>query len=416
MHSYWWFKPHVVTGVWAIPLLLIATLIPHEWYLDIPGTPKYMNIENFAVGLGGLLFFIGGAWLGARPFSRFGAVHASSLPLSVSETTYRLAMNAVLLVTFVAYVIWLKSYLANPSLIIPILLGEPGAAYDARDVAERVPGITSFTNAAPLYVILYALFSKVTGAPLRVWDKLAMGLLVFLTVVRVFIYSERLALMWVAVPFVLAALGSAGKRRQLVAVLPVILAVLTVLLFAINEYFRSWINFYENRWDSYWGFVLSRLSAYYMVAFNNGAGMFEKYDTLYIPVATAQWFWQLPIPFLPEGMLGLFNIEQYYPHAEFLRSFANPEFNNVALFFPFLEFGIVGGTGIWGILGWFSGRLYYGFTEGTAVGLLLYPSWYVCVLEIPRVFAFPSTRFFVLFMVTLGVIWIFSRQRSFFRL
>lgn len=411
MHSYWWFKPHIVTGVWAVPLLLIATLMSDEWYREIGRTPKFLNFETFVVGLFGLLFFIGGAWLSARPFSRFQPIQASSLPLLVCETTYRRAMYAVLLLTSVAYVIWLKNYFVNPSLIVPILRGDPGAVYAARDFAERLPGITSFSNAGPLYLLLFALYSKVTGARPKGWDKLAMGLFLFVTLSRVFIYSERIAFIWVAVPFTLAALGGAAKRRHVIAVLPVILAVLIVLFFGITEYFRSWINFYIDRWDSYWGFALSRFIAYYVTALNNGAGVFENYDTVNMPLTTAEWFWKFPIEIVPGGMLALFDVNTDIQD-EFLVFYANPELNNHALFTVFLDFGIIGGTVAWGILGWFSGRLYHGFTKGTAVGLLLYPIWYVCVLEIPRLFAFGLTRTFVVFVVTLGVIWMFNRHRS----
>ena len=412
MHSYWWFKPHIVTGVWAVPLLLIATMMPDEWYREIGRTPKFINFETFVVGVFGLLFFIGGAWLGVRPFSRFQPIHASPFGLSVRETTYRQTMYLVLLVASIAYVLWLRRYLVNPSLIVPILRGDPGAVNAAREIAERVPGITSFTNVGPLYVLLFTLYSKVTGARLKKRDKLAMGLLLFLTVVTVLIYSIRLALVSLAIPFVLAAFGGAEKRWKLIALLPVVLAVLLVLFFAINEYFRSWLNFYADRWDSFWGFALSRLGAYYMTASNNGALMFEKLDTLYLPFYTAQWFWKFPIELVPGAMPELFNVDVDV-YSRLLERYANPEFNNDSgLFSPFIDFGIVGGMILWGVLGWVSGRLYHGFTKGTAVGLLLYPCWYTGVLEIPRYFTFGGTPFFVVCVVTLGVIWVFKRKNS----
>jgi len=411
VHSYWWFKPHIVIGVWAVPLLLIGALVSDEWYRETVGAPKYIDLETFTIGLFGLLFFIGGAWLGARPLSRFQPIHASSLPLLVAETTYRRVMYAVLLVTSVAYVIWLKSYFANPSLMLPILRGDPGAVYVARETAERIPGITSFANVSPLYAILYALYPKVTGARPKGWDKLAMGLFWFVTFLRVLVYSERIALLAVVVPFVLTAFGGAAKRWKQIAVLPVVLAVLVVLLFAINEYFRSWLNHYVDRSDSFWGFVFSRLAVYYVTALNNGVGMFETLDIVYLPFHTAEWFWSFPIELVPGGMLALFNVGMNpHPH-RFLEIYANPEFNNFGMFTSFIDFGAVGGTIVYGILGWVSGRLYYGFTKGTAAGLLIYPCWYVCILEIPRCFAFGSTRFFVCFMVTFGVIWMFSRKR-----
>ncbi len=411
MHSYWWFKPHIVTAVWAVPLLLIAALISDEWYREIGGTPKFLDLENLTVCFFGLLFFIGGAWFGARPFSRFQPIHASSFGLSVPETTYRQTMYMLLLVTLVAYVIWLWRYLVDPALIVPILRGDPLAVYAAKDFAERVPGITSLVNAAPLYVLLFALYAKVTGARLKKWDKLAMGLFLFVTVSRVLIYSERVALVSLAIPFVLAAFGGAAKRWKLIAVLPVVLAVLLVLLFGIAEYFRSWLNFYVDRSDSFWGFALSRLVAYYVTASNNGALMFEEFDPLYMPFYTAAWFWVFPIELVPGGMRELLNVD-VDDYMRLLEVYANPEFNNWGMFSPFVDFGIIGGMIFWGVLGWVSGRLYHGFTKGTAFGLLLYPCWYTGVLEIPRGLTFGGTPFFVLFVVTLGVIWMFSRNRS----
>lgn len=409
MHSYWWFKPHIVTTVWTLPLLFIAIAVPEEWYFDISGTAKFLDFEEFTVGLIGLLFFIGGAWLGTRPFFRFSAVSNSLLPLSVRETPYRQVMYTVFLVTSVAYIIWFQEYFVNPSLIVPIFRGDPGAIYAAREVAERLPGITSFTNVAPLYAVLYALYSRVTGAPLRVRDKLAMGLFVFITVARVFIYSERTGLLWLVVPFVLAAAGGAAKRRQMIVVLPVIIAIAGVFLFAIGEYFRSWANYYVDHWDSYWSFILNRLGAYYVTALNNGAGMYKFYGPKYIPMDTLDWFWKFPIQLVPGGMAGLFNVDTTVHH-QFLESVANPEYNNRGLFTPMLDFGIVGGTVVFAFLGWFSGQLYYGFTKGTALGLLLYPSWYVCILEMARWFAFGSTRYFILVVVTSGVIFMLNRH------
>lgn len=384
--------------------------MPDESYREIGRAPKFLNFDTFVVGLFGLLFFIGGAWLGARPFSRLQPLHAGSFGLSVREITYRQTMYLVFLVASVAYVLWLRRYLVNPSLILPILREDPGAVYAAREIAERVPGITSFTNVGPLYVLLFTLYSKATGARRKTWDKLAMGLFLFLTVVIVFIYSVRLALVSLAIPFVLATFGGAAKRWKLIALLPVVLAVLFVLFFGINEYFRSWL--YADRGGSFWGFVFSRLAAYYVTASNNGALMFEKLDTLYLPFYTAQWFWKFPIELVPGGMPELFNVDMDV-YSRLLGFYANPEFNNNSgLFCPFVDFGIVGGMISWAVLGWISGRLYHGFTKGTAVGLLLYPCWYTGVLEIPRYFTFGGTPFFVLFVVTLGVIWAFKRVGS----
>lgn len=95
--------------------------------------------------------------------------------------------------------------------------------------------------------------------------------------------------------------SSAGMTRRVTRAM--------LRLFGINEYFRSWLNLYVDRWESFWGFILSRLAAYYVTAVNNGALMFEKLDPLYVPFYTAVWFWKFPIELVPGGLPELLNVD-----------------------------------------------------------------------------------------------------------
>lgn len=139
-----------------------------------------------------------------------------------------------------------------------------------------------------------------------------MGLFLFVTVSRVFIYSE-FKLIMCGCPIHFGCGRLRRKTPETDSGLPVVLAVFVVLFFAINEYFRSWTNFYIDCWDAYWSFALNRLAAYYLTAVNNGAGAFENYDTVYMPLDTADWFWRFPIEIVPGGMPTLFNVKHAYP-------------------------------------------------------------------------------------------------------
>ncbi len=235
--------------------------------------------------------------------------------------------------------------------------------------------------------------------------------LVLLALARVFIVSERIALVELAVLF-----GLSRLRRQVLsvprtfatdtvlAIAPVIGLLLLVLLFGTAEYFRSW-QFYQNDFDSFTDFTAARLSGYYSTAHNNGAMAWSNDGAFPIPYHSLEWFWRLPLlGSTPLGFEQLTGLDARLAYQEFLERYGNPEFNNPGgLFCPFLDYGAIGGGIFWFGFGFLAGRLYRGFLAGSFAGLFLYPFVVLSILEVPRILYLCTVRPFPA-LVLLGMI------------
>ena len=112
-----------------------------------------------------------------------------------------------------------------------------------------------------------------------------------------------------------------------------------------------------------------------------------------LPVMTAGWFWKLPLLNLQDHVMAWTGVA--LSPGIVMKSSLNIEFNNMSgIFAPLMDFGPFIGLVVWGVLGFTSGRLYRAFRSGRIIGLLLFPTWYVGLLEIPRVFYWGDSRYF----------------------
>ena len=305
MNTYWWYKPYVLAPTVTLPFLAVGALLPKEWYATA-GARKFLDFEAFTIGFIALFCYSLAAWLSARPY-RSSPRRLLEPHLQVNEHTYRKVMYLVLFVTIAAYLIWLAPLLNRLDLVLSLFKGEQGAIYAVKGYAEKTPGITSFTNLGPLYAMLYALYSTATGYERRPGDRVFFLVFIFLTVLRVFFGSERVALIEAVTPFAVIMLGTTYRRRKFINLLPFAGVGALSLLFGVGEYFRSWVNFYMYRYDSFWHFIFNRMFEYYVMALNNGAGIGKIVGPSFLPSFTASWFWKIPIDIHSGGMSGLSN-------------------------------------------------------------------------------------------------------------
>jgi len=89
-----------------------------------------------------------------------------------------------------------------------------------------------------------------------------------------------------------------------------------------------------------------------------------------------------------------------------LETQANPALNSVGgVAGPFIDYGDVGGTIYFFLVGLFLGHLYRLFAAGRLFGLLLYPVFFIGLLELPRYLYWAQGRsspaFLVLFLIGL---------------
>ena len=73
---------------------------------------------------------------------------------------------------------------------------------------------------------------------------------------------------------------------------------------------------------------------------------------------------------------------------------------------PFCDYGQAGGIIFWGLFGVLSGVLFRSFKLGTFAGMLLYPTWFEGLLEMPRVFYLGQARYFPVLMIELVLIFL----------
>ena len=297
---------------------------------------------------------------------------------------------------------------SDPSILTDIFAGR-WFEREVRDTIGTIPGITTLVQAQVPYVTLIALrWVYVPTVPLSRLEKLAFAIVLCLTILRNFVWSERLSLIEFMMPFAVLLLRK-PRYPLLTALAPLIGIALLLTYFGTSEYFRSWLSFYQYQHDSFIHFVITRFLAYYIIALDNGAGMVRDFGGVTAPAMTADWFWRFPweIGQTALGKVLQAGVHGYY--TSWLYWNATEEFNNAAgIFAPFIDFGAAGGLVFWFLFGLLTGLIFRSFTHGNFAGMMLYPSWFVGILEMPRLFYNGETRYFPIMIITLALIFLVS--------
>lgn len=202
----WWSSPAGIACGFLLPLMFLiawAGEVRHP-ALTIRGVQV---LDLGWLMLGGLLLAVlalGGA-LGAQPQPRAGAPR----PLGVGADRAALAIG---LVAVLAFSVWFRDFLLDPA-----LLWATSWRLQARARQHRADaGPTSLANVTPVFFSLYLFAGWIRGGPgsrcrwPRALHVLAI-VLALLTAFRVYVWSERLALIESLVPL---GLRSAAGRRH----------------------------------------------------------------------------------------------------------------------------------------------------------------------------------------------------------
>jgi hypothetical protein len=251
-----------------------------------------------------------------------------------------------------------------------------------------------------------------------------MAALLALATIRALMNSERLAIIELAVPFIVIALRLGvleskrimGRFRAWLQFAPIALGGLVLTLFAVFEYFRSWATYYAGGDQSFWAFVSMRLLGYYVTAVNNGALMVARIDPVGAPFAVMHFLWRFPgISTLTQAVFYNIKIDNadfapyIDPYMQILDREANQEFNNSsALFPPIVDFGAPGAFLYWLAAGLFCGLLYRWFSDGKIGGLLFYPIFFIGVTETTRIMYWGEGRAVIVYFVLLPLAWVCS--------
>lgn len=382
----WWLAPGTLFCL-VIGLTMLAAAWQGDAEYRLYGTPKYIMPTHVLLAGAAIAAFAIGNWLGTITGRR-----PSMSPADVDQII-RPYFWATFGLTLFGYAVWIAVGLKNGFSLGTfrelISTDDPLIAGQIREeMFNTVQGITTCTQFG-IAAVLLGLWLVCRGQRLLVWPVL---LLTVMAAVRALVFSERLALIELAVPATVLTLRMRvlGTRppsawRGLLKLAPVGAVAGLFVLFGTFEYFRSW-RYYVHEFDSYPQFVVWRMAGYYTTAHNNSAMALDTQPMYPFPYTTVQMLWRFPgLSKTPLGYQNLTGIDPAERHTAMLERYGTPELNNEGgIFQPALDFGVAGIVGFWFVCGVAAGRVYRGYLAGDMASVLFYPLIFLAILETPR--------------------------------
>jgi len=403
----WWLHPIPIFVLLNGLTGIAAYLASSETYLRLWKTPKYFTDDIMAITFGMIIAFSAGVWLALA--NQSGHASRSEWQGSVSYSQAQLLFKVSFWLCIMAYCVWTSIAVSRGlglSVFKSIFSGGV-SIYSFRDFFETMPGITTGTQFGIATVVLGSLIGVAAG-----WKSVRRKMLIvfLLAFVRALIYSERLAFLELAVPFLVLWLAqpalwtSRRALRTLIRVVPVLGIAIIYIVFTVFEYFRSWTIYYSARQSSLLSFGLWRLLGYYVTSANNSAFFIASLrQPLDAPYFSFYFLWHFPLlSDLVHDVFGWVHFD-YDVFMGMLTAGANPEFNNPGgLLSPVIDFGVVPGLLYWAIMGLITGYLYSLYARRHPLGMCIYPICFLTLTELPRYIywgggrAFPALAFLLL--------------------
>jgi hypothetical protein len=384
----WWLSPAKVTLYFILPIYCACVAMGESFYWQFGIRQKYLD---------GWSIFLGGACIAAFALGAFltergqGSRPASAAAPKIDPVALGRCVVLLYGLTFVGYVLLLWPLLDHLDLLAAHWAGSDRAQYLLRTylVENKMLG-ASLVSLQAFAVVLT--FGWTVLTPQKTIPRPYLVLAAVLAVICVFrawVWSERLAIIEIVMPVLVIHVGRIMTHKGLIVRSGPLLGIIAlVLLFGIGEYFRAW-QIYQHQGYSLGHFMASRLFGYYATALNNGAAAMELQPTFYRPAATALLLDN--IPFLKSDPYAL-SYDQSW--RIFLMRYGNPEFNNGSgLFAAIVDYGAGLGVLLWFGLGLWLGTMARGFREGRIWATVLYPVWYIGIIEMLRIFYWGDGRF-----------------------
>jgi hypothetical protein len=383
----WWTSPAGIHLGFLLPILLMIAYVGSTGYSGLTiRSIRFLTADYIVLGCGILLVSALCGWMGSQV--------AWTATAAGSGKNWDRAAYVVGAISLIAYVYWFRDLVFNPLLLVKTLFG---AHRPDRTNIELTTGVTSLANVSPVFFAIYAYQVLVLRRPLHRRLHLMCLAIVCFTVLRVYAWSERLAMIEAAVPFGLAAATamyrSGGWGARIVRLGPFAAIPLLILYFATFEFFRSWNSATYNRHFGFWEFALGRLASYYYTSLNNGAGV----------LSTQQWpsfqfenvlNWLHRAPLVGPIFSAWVDLRQSQL-AIFLTKFGDVEFNNPSgLYSVIYDLGLPLGLLYFGLVAFAGGLMYRRYRAGSLSGVILYPIAFMTFLEVLRLPYLGSSRTF----------------------
>lgn len=400
----------------CLPLLLVAYLIPEDSYLVLYETPKYVDLGFIMASVAIYLGFVAGS---------FFVIEAGSQHQSREVVRYcQWIVRPLFALTLFGYMAWFAAATVRaggPAALLNAMLGvianpAPGASYHvSRELFQTLPGITTFTQLGILYVTVEALL-LVSGGVRRNAALMRLVPVLALAFMRATVMSERLALVEILLPVTVVLLSQARLsyiKSHIVRLAPAIGATIVFALFAVTEYFRSWTTYKSVYPGPYLQFAAERLAGYYATASNNAAVYYQHVPAQPLSHLLA---WTFEFPGIGSSLNGLYSYlfgTEIASHTALLTMYANPEFNNLPLSGVLInDFTLFLAPVAAFLVGIVSYSLYQSFVRGRMLGMLLYPSWFIGILEIPRIYYWFAGRYLPVLVFLCISLFLFGLAKS----
>lgn len=390
----WWISPFGLIVGFLIPVFLLIMLLGEirSPALTVRGI-QYLDIGYSLGGIGLMALMALAALVGQQV-----QIKGSGTP--VHERNWAVAAWVIGIIGVFAYMVWFRKIFFSPATLFGVLTG---SIRMGREEISTATGVSSLVNFMPVF---FALFTHVlVTQPQKVSRSLrwlAISLLL-LTIFRVYVWSERLAMIEIGVavlvPFVCAKCGSMSPgSRRLVSLLPLIGLPLLILYFGVGEYFRSWqSDTYQGKMP-FWEFAAGRFATYYYTSLNNGAGLLHTQNWPSFKFEFTLAF-AYKAPWIFGALFRYYSELDFSSMGYFLKRYADPEFNNPSgVFTVVYDLGVAGAMTYFSVLGFVSGLLYRAIIDGRARGVLLFPLCFIMMLELYRYPYFGESRSFTAFL------------------
>lgn len=393
----WWLNPSYIVAVFLIPIYLLLWVagVYTDGAVSSAKSIYFFHGEYAFLGLLSLLFMYIGTLSPIR-YKKRSSDKARNTILILNTNILTLLGY----ISIIGYIYWFKDIILNPGLLISQI--QNSAYISVRGTIERSAGIASFAQLGLVYLMFFIYQSLLDKSKLTKIHYLLLYAIIIFIVLRVFLWSERLALIeaMVAIIFIWVSYGSIKRAflEKLLPFFPLIGGTVVLLFFGLGEFFRSWSSFYVNQSLGFWEFIFQRLVNYYFEALNTGTGMlttqaWPTYDFSYILA------WLHKLPFI--GNLFSFSIgaesglTSYY-----LNRYGDPEFNSPSgVFAVFLDIGIGAGLLFFFLIG-VTSRYFYSLLENAVYFYgLFYYLFLMLFFELFRYLYIGESR---TFMVVLG--------------
>jgi hypothetical protein len=406
--SLWWLSPMWLMLLFIVPIYGLITQVGNVSSKDVTiRALRFLDDDYLLLGFCMLMTLVVGAWLGSQ-------IRSVGPQKNIVDGRWKAALWMLGLASLMAYLVWFKDILFVPSVLFGVLTGTGNVS---RADIGTTTGITSLTNFIPIYFSLVTYMWFYHGEHLSKALKWLTVVLFVLTLFRVYVWSERLALIelmaGVVVPTCLA-LHNSPKRpflRKVLLIAPFLGIPLLLLYFGAFEYFRSWqSNTYNGKTD-FWSFVVGRVGAYYYTALNNGAGLLS---TNVWPTFKFEYVltWVHRAPFSIGPIFKYYVGQKYLASTVFLANYGDPEFTNPSGIFTIIfDIGIPWAICYFFLFGYLAGYLYRGYVAGNTAAILFYPLFFIAILEIMRVPYLGDSRTFTAVLGGAVAYWLIQKRQ-----